>query len=74
MLTDWINQYVTTIPNPTAKEIQYYPFKAASIEVSPRPGELGWYDCTMSVLPHIQFEGMSVELRLESRLNAPNKK
>lgn len=74
MLTDWINQYVTTIPNPTPKEIQYYPFKAASINVSPRPGELGWYDCTMSVLPHIQFEGMSVELRLESRLNAPDKK
>jgi type VI secretion system protein ImpC len=74
ILTDWINQYVTTIPNPTAKEIQYYPFKAAQIEVTPRPGEIGWYDCAMSVLPHIQFEGMSVELRLESRLNAPEKK
>lgn len=74
LLSDWINQYVTSIANPTPKEIQYFPFKAAAIEVKPRPGELGWYDCTMSVLPHIQFEGMNVELRLESRLNAPEKK
>jgi type VI secretion system protein ImpC len=74
MLEDWINQYVTTIPNPTALAIQYYPFKAASVEVSSRPGELGWYDCTMSVLPHIQFEGMSCELRLESRLQTQQNK
>lgn len=72
ILQDWINEYVTTIPNPSALEIQYFPFKAAHIEVSPRAGELGWYDCAMSVLPHIQFEGMSCELRLESRLSSPS--
>jgi type VI secretion system protein ImpC len=73
MLQNWIYRYVTTIPNPSALDIQYFPFKAASVEVKPRPGELGWYDCSLSVLPHIQFEGMSCELRLESRLSAVQK-
>jgi type VI secretion system protein ImpC len=29
---------------------------------------IGWYDCSISILPHIQFEGMDVELRLDARL------
>jgi type VI secretion system protein ImpC len=69
ILSTWLKQYVTTIPNPSALDLEYYPFKAAQIEVRPRAGEIGWFDCSMSVLPHIQFEGMSCELRLESRLN-----
>lgn len=67
-LDRWINQYVTTIVNPDDLTLQYYPFKAANVEVVERPGQIGWYDCKMSVLPHIQFEGMDVELRLDARL------
>jgi len=67
-LERWINQYVTTVVNPDDLTLQYYPFKAASVEVVERPGSIGWYDCKMSVLPHIQFEGMDVELRLDARL------
>ena len=37
-------------------------------EVAQRAGEIGWYDCKIAVLPHIQFEGLNVELMLESRL------
>jgi type VI secretion system protein ImpC len=73
ILAQWINRYVTTIPNPTKLDLQYFPFKASSVEVRARPGEIGWFDCSISVLPHIQFEGMSCELRLESRLNSPSK-
>lgn len=67
-LDRWINQYITTIVNPDDLTLQYYPFKAASVEVVERPGQIGWYDCKMGVLPHIQFEGMDVELRLDARL------
>ncbi len=67
-LLHWINQYVTTVVNPDDMTLQAYPFKAASIEVFERPGSIGWYDCKMAVLPHIQFEGMDVELRLDARL------
>jgi type VI secretion system protein ImpC len=67
-LTGWISNYVTTVVNTDDITLRRYPFKAAAVSVEPRPGRLGWYKCTASVLPHIQFEGMDVELRLESRL------
>jgi type VI secretion system protein ImpC len=67
-LETWISQYITTVVNPDDLTLRYYPFKAAEVNVTPREGMIGWYDCTMSILPHIQFEGMDVELRLDARL------
>lgn len=68
ILNSWMSQYVTTVVNPDDLTLRYYPFKAAAVDVVERPGMIGWYDCGISVLPHIQFEGMDVELRLDSRL------
>lgn len=67
-LNTWMFKYVTTVVNPDDLTLRYYPFKAASVVVVERPGMIGWYDCAISVLPHIQFEGMDVELRLDARL------
>ncbi len=67
-LSSWIFQYVTTVTNPDDLTLRYYPFKAASVEVVEREGMIGWYDCKISILPHIQFEGMDVELKLDTRL------
>ena len=67
-LQAWLMNYVTTVSNPDDITLRYYPFKAASVEVSEKEGMIGWYHCSVGVLPHIQFEGMDVELRLESRL------
>ncbi len=67
-LNNWMFQYVTTVVNPDDLTLRYYPFKAAEVEVTERPGMIGWYDCSIAVLPHIQFEGMDVELRLDARL------
>ncbi len=67
-LNRWIMQYVTTATNPDDLTLRYYPFKAATVEVAPREGRIGWFHCSIAILPHIQMEGMDVELRLESRL------
>lgn len=67
-LTNWIFQYVTTVVDPDDLTLRFYPFKKASVEVVEREGMIGWYDCKMAILPHIQFEGMDVELRLDARL------
>ena len=66
----WLAQYVTTVNNPDDLTLRFYPFKAVQVGVKARAGEIGWYDCSVAILPHIQFEGMNVELRLESRLGA----
>jgi type VI secretion system protein ImpC len=67
-LQAWISQYVTEVVNPDDLTLLYYPFKAATVDVQARPGMIGWYDCKMSVLPHVQFEGMDVQLKMDTRL------
>jgi type VI secretion system protein ImpC len=64
----WIARYVTTLVNPDDLTLRYYPFKAYSLEVNPVPGRIGWYHCNLSILPHIQFEGLNVDLRVDARL------
>jgi type VI secretion system protein ImpC len=68
VLSRWLEQYVTTEVRPDDLTMRSFPFRAAQVQVEAKPGRLGWYDCRVSILPHIQFEGMDVELRLESRL------
>jgi type VI secretion system protein ImpC len=68
VLTQWLNGYVTLVANPDDLTLLYYPFKATNVVVEPKPGPFGWYKATISVLPHVQFEGMDVELRLEAAL------
>lgn len=67
-LNNWLLNYVTTVTNPDDLTLRYFPFKAAEVVVVEKPGKIGWYSCSISVLPHVQMEGMDVELRLESRL------
>lgn len=67
-LNGWISNYVTTAVNPDDLTLRAFPFKAAEVKVESKPGQIGWYKCEIAVLPHLQFEGMDVELRLESRL------
>jgi type VI secretion system protein ImpC len=64
----WLAGYVTTVTNPDDFTVRRFPFKAINVQVEARAGEIGWYDCKVAVLPHIQFEGLNVELMLESRL------
>lgn len=67
-ISSWLAGYVTTVVNPDDLTLRRFPFKATNVAVARRPGEIGWYDCRIAVLPHIQFEGLNVELMLESRL------
>lgn len=69
-LNEWIMRYVTEINNPDSLTLQMYPFKQAEVKVIKTKSEIGWYDCQISILPHTQFEGMDVMLRLETRLAA----
>lgn len=65
---NWISRFVTTVANPDDLTLIYYPFKAYKLEVMPVDGKIGWYHCNLSILPHIQFEGMDVDLRVDARL------
>jgi type VI secretion system protein ImpC len=64
----WISGFVTALVNPDDLTLRYYPFKAYNLAIEEWPGKVGWYKCKLSVLPHIQFEGMNVDLRVDARL------
>lgn len=64
----WISRYVTALANPDDLTLRYFPFKAYSLTMAEVPGKVGWYHCALSVLPHLQFEGMDVDLRVDARL------
>lgn len=68
VLSRWIGNYTTAATNPDDMTLRRFPFKKAQIIVKEKEGQIGWYDCSISILPHIQMEGMDVELRLDSRL------
>jgi type VI secretion system protein ImpC len=64
----WVSRYVTTIVNPDDLTLRYYPFKAYDSRVDKVPGRVGWFDCTLTVQPHIQFEGIDITLKVDARL------
>lgn len=64
----WVARYVTTVINPDDLTLRYYPFKAYNSVVNKVPGRVGWFDCTLTVQPHIQFEGVDITLKVDARL------
>ncbi|KEI34743.1 type VI secretion system contractile sheath large subunit [Allofrancisella frigidaquae] len=69
-ITSWLNQYVTTAPNPNSLTKSYYPFKKVDVGVERNRGMAGHYKCHIEVLPHIKFEGMEVTMKIDTRLDS----
>jgi|GEM_PF-6178208 len=67
-IQNWLNNYVTTVVKPSDLTLRRYPFKAAQAVTIPQEGMIGWYNCEITILPHIQFEGMDIELKMDVRL------
>ncbi|WP_119343368.1 type VI secretion system contractile sheath large subunit [Facilibium subflavum] len=69
IINDWIQRYVTIAFKPTPLEMAKYPFRAAEVVVNPIPGKAGWYKTQVTLLPHIQFEGMDTTLKVDAKLD-----
>ena len=68
-LHDWIQLYV--LPNPeTASDNQKAerPLAAAEVKVEEIEGNPGYYSAVFYLRPHSQLEGLTVSLRLVSKL------
>lgn len=64
----WLGQFVTTVVDPDSLTLKHYPFKAAKTVTTAQPGMIGWYNCNVKILPHIQFEGMDATLEMDVRI------
>ncbi|MCU0914224.1 MAG: type VI secretion system contractile sheath large subunit [Planctomycetes bacterium] len=73
-LNKWIVQYVTTDANADEETKAKYPLAAAEVTVEEIEGNPGYYSAKFFLRPHYQLEGLTVSLRLVSRLpSAANK-
>ena len=72
-LNRWIMQYVE--PDPTAPEEAKArrPLAAAEVVVAEVPGNPGYYSSKFFLRPHYQLEGLTVSLRLVSKLPSGKK-
>ena len=68
-LNDWIRQYVDGDPaNSSETTKAERPLSAAEVEVTEVEGNPGYYSSTFFLRPHYQLEGLTVSLRLVSKL------
>ncbi|MHC4284680.1 MAG: type VI secretion system contractile sheath large subunit [Planctomycetota bacterium] len=72
-LNKWITQYVTSDPNASEEVKAQYPLAAAEVVVDDVEGDPGYYSAKFFLRPHYQLEGLSVSLRLVSKLPSVKK-
>ena len=67
-LNNWITNYVTTDPTASEEVKARYPLSAAEVVVQDIEGNPGYYSAKFFLRPHYQLEGLTVSLRLVSKL------
>ena len=72
-LNTWITQYVTSDPSASEEVKAQYPLAAAEVVVDEIEGDPGYYSAKFFLRPHYQLEGLSVSLRLVSKLPSGKK-
>ena len=72
-LSKWINQYVTTDPTASEDAKARFPLAAAEVVVEDVAGNPGYYSAKFFLRPHYQLEGLTVSLRLVSKLPSAKK-
>lgn len=67
-LNNWIAHYVTVDPKASQEMKARYPLAAAEVVVEEVEGNPGYYTSKFFLRPHYQLEGLTVSLRLVSKL------
>ena len=68
-LQDWITQYVDGDPAHSSEDVKAQkPLAAAEVQVQDIEGNPGYYSAQFFLRPHYQLEGLTVSLRLVSKL------
>jgi len=72
-LNNWIVNYVEPDPNASEESKAKRPLAAAEVQVLEVPGNPGYYTSKFFLRPHYQLEGLTVSLRLVSKLPSAKK-
>jgi type VI secretion system protein ImpC len=72
-LNDWISRYVDSNPSSTDEVKARFPLSSAEVVVEEVEGNPGYYTSKFFLKPHYQLEGLTVSLRLVSKLPSEKK-
>ena len=67
-LNNWITKFVTTDDSASEETKAALPLREAEVKVEEVPGNPGFYSAKFWLRPHYQLEGLTVSLRLVSKL------
>ena len=68
-LQNWLNRYVDGMPDSSSEEWKaLHPLADGTVEVTPDEANPGYYSAKFFLKPHYQLEGLTVSLRLVSRM------
>lgn len=68
-LDSWLGQYIDGSPDSSTDEYKaLHPLAAGSVEIEENEENPGYYSAKFYLKPHYQLEGMSISLRLVSRM------
>ena len=68
-LTGWLDGYVDGSPETSSEDYKAtHPLSGAKVEIRDREDMPGMYDARFFLQPHYQLEGLSVAMRLTSRM------
>jgi type VI secretion system protein ImpC len=70
-LNAWIKNFVTENPSASEEAKSKYPLAEARVDVEDVPGNPGYYTSKFYLRPHYQLEGLTVSLRLVTKLPSP---
>jgi len=73
-LNEWIMKYVTSDAKASEEIKSEFPLAAASVTVESVPGNPGYYTSKFFLRPHFQLEGLTVSLRLVTKLPSVGEK
>jgi len=68
VLQTWLSKYGDSVVNPDDLTLRYYPLRPRKLPNDSQRRHEGWYNSEITILPHIQFEGLDVELRMDVRI------
>jgi type VI secretion system protein ImpC len=70
-LDDWLRGYVDGSPSSSSEDWKAaHPLQEAHVNLEEKPNAPGEYDAKFYLRPHYQMEGLTVALRLVSRMPA----
>jgi predicted component of type VI protein secretion system len=69
MLQRWLANYVTPDANASPEVKARYPLREANVQIQPKPGASGSYDCVMRLVPHYELDELAAAVRLKTEIS-----